>query len=226
MKNDFKFDFEEDDLEDDEPQEGTYRSPLSSDDDPEYVVEGKEVVKEGAKSILGLLAWGAGALVVILVVIYALFAATLMYLAPSPADGDGLGDRLHVARDTFTADKIPAGAVVYGSASGVVSDGFLNRMLEGFIGVQDPIVMEVLSGPVNVLESKGGKLVVDGKRTDIDSTMKRTILDDQFLVQCLDGSCTPGDHFIIDLEGISGQVVGTTEGFTYTQATDPAGFKG
>lgn len=219
MRNDFSFDgdYTFGDPDTDGADDG--RSELFSGNDTEYVVETKDVVKEGAKSIFSLVLWGVVGLIFIVGTLYALLAATLMYLAPSTADDASSFEKFHVARDTFTASQIPPGAVVYGSASSQVGNGFLDSMMEGFVGVTNPISMEVITGPSNVLDSKDGKLTIDGKPSSITSNMNRMVLDDQFLVKCVEGSCKPGQHFVISVEGISGQIVGKVDGLSYQTVT-------
>lgn len=195
-----------------------YHSPLLSDDAPTYVVDNKAVIAEGAKSITKMVLLGVVSLFLIMVSLYTIFAGTLMYLAPGPGNS-----MLHVARNTYTAGHIPEGTVMYGSASSATSTGFFKNVVEGYGGVEDPIVVKVIAGPVDILDGSKSNLAIDGKKTNIkvrdimNKPEGRYVLDDQFLVQCVTGNCEEGKYLVIDLNGLSGEVLGKTEGFHYSK---------
>lgn len=155
----------------------------------------------GIKFILGLLVFA------LLVVgsIYTFLAGTLMFTAPSE---DSSSERIWVARGTFQGGQIDAGTTVYGSASDFAGRDFIGKVKEGYVGAKDYFVVDTIAGPVAEVSSKNGVILVNGSATKFKGEIETTRLSKQYLAQCVEGSCAPGEYVVVDYDSIAGEVRG------------------
>lgn len=187
-----------------------YSSPL--------IAPGEEVVREssgrdtaaslaltfggGLKFILGVLVFG----LLILIALYTFLSASLMFAAPSPTSDT---ERIWVARGTFEGGQVDPGTTVYGSSSGPASQGFLDKIAEGYVGAQDHYIVDTLIGPLGDLESRDGSVYLNGQPTDVKGDIEPIRLSDQYLAECVSGDlCEPGDLVVVDRDSIAGEVRG------------------
>lgn len=162
----------------------------------------------GIKFLLGILAF----ILLIFITLYTFLAGTLMFAAPS---SNSAMERIWVARGTFEGGNVNSGQTVYGSAAGPAADSFVGKFMEGYSGVQDYYVADVVAGPLGIVTSKDNQVLVDGKQVGITGSTKEIRLRDQYLATCVTGdSCEPGQLIIIDKDSIAGEVRGvlSTEG--------------
>lgn len=146
--------------------------------------------------------------VMVAIAVYTSLAGSLMFLAPS-VDGEKVTERSWVARGTFVGGNIDVGTQVYGSATTLAPEGFMGKMIEGYMGADDAFIAEVISGPIaNVNTDKANNIIVDGKKTGYVGEIKETKLRGQFLAVCVTGECTPGEIVIIESGSISGEYKG------------------
>lgn len=146
--------------------------------------------------------------VVVGIAVYTSLAGSLMFLAPT-VDNDKVTERSWVARGTFVGGKIDTGTQVYGSATTLAPEGFIKKALEGYMGVPDAFIAEVISGPIaNITTDKAKNILADGKKTGYTGEVKDTKLRSQFLAVCVSGECVPGEIVIIESGSISGEYKG------------------
>lgn len=202
-----------------------YRSPLS------VLSGGKEKVettnstmssvaasaKHGLKMTMLTIAF----IFVILAVLYTSLAGTLMIAAPS-TQGDI--SKTWVARGTFTGGQIKPDTFIYASKSTPASTDFIGKVLEGYMGTNDGFVSQVISGPFNKIATDSkGQITIDGKVTDHVGNVGSRILNNQYLVQCIEGNCKPGEYLIADYSSVVGEARGTVSPFkldAFTSAKD------
>lgn len=144
----------------------------------------------------------------------ALFLVTLVYVGLSatlmtsvPSDGS-MTERIWVARGTFTGGTAPKGALVYASKTTAKPTNFVDKVLEGFIGAPEGLVAEVVAGPYGTVSSTGDKeivwegKVVKGYKGDLKG---EHLLNKEYLAECIQGSCTPGELIYVPMGNISGE---------------------
>ena len=187
----------------------TYRSPLaapkSSND------ELTETTQTTGKVIAGSLGRGIKALILtvlftifILVVIYTSLAGTLMFAAPV---GSSATEKAWVARGTFVGGHPPTGAIIYGSASQVVTGDLIGKITEGYIGTPDAFIAEVISGPYGkVSTGANNEVFFDGKGTGYYGEAKDSTLNQQYLARCISGCKEKEQLVIINGNNIIGEV--------------------
>lgn len=150
------------------------------------------------KMIFGKVLSGLGILLAALLVLYLVFAATIMRFIPSSNAGAVL-----VKDPSFEGGLIPKGAVV------VVGDpdrpeGLWGNLYNTFVP-QDISIVKVEAGPTGKIEwAEGGVLTVDGKLVDVllEEDPGGEFLSGRYVVKCLEGC--ESDSFTIT----SDQVVG------------------
>lgn len=191
-----------------------YRSPLSA------VKGGREKIettkstsslvldsfKNGAKMTVGTILFTLG----ILAIIYTSLAGTLMMAAPS---SNGELEKTWVARGTFPGGQIPDGTFVYGSKTTSAADDFIGRVLEGYIGVPNSFVGEAIAGPFDTIESVNGEIITDGQKSGYHGTIEKQVLNEQYLIRCVEGKCKKGELLIAKASSIAGEARGTIHPF-------------
>lgn len=194
-----------------------YRSPLSA------VKGGREKIettnstsslvlssfKHGAKMTVATILFTIG----ILAIIYTSLAGTLMMAAPSV---HGEMQKTWVARGTFPGGQIPEGTFVYGSKSTPASTDFIGRILEGYAGAPKAFVGETIAGPFSSIETVNGEIVADGKTTGYFGAINKQVLNEQYLIRCVEGSCKKGELLIAKYSSIAGEARGTIYPFGIT----------
>lgn len=187
-----------------------YRSPLSA------VKGGREKIettnstsslvlasfKNGAKMTIATVLFTIG----ILAIIYTSLAGTLMMAAPSV---HGEMQKTWVARGTFPGGQIPDGTFVYGSKSTAASTDFIGRIIEGYAGTPRAFVGEAIAGPFDSIETVNGEIIADGTPTGYYGTINKQVLNEQYLIRCVEGTCKKGELLIAKTSSIAGEARGT-----------------
>lgn len=194
-----------------------YRSPLSAVKGGREKVETTkstsslvlDSVKNGAKMTIATVLFTVG----ILAIIYTSLAGTLMMAAPST---HGELQKTWVARGTFPGGQIPDGTFVYGSKSSAASDDFIGRIMEGYVGAPNAFIGEAIAGPFDTIESVNGEIIADGEKTGYTGTIENKILNEQYLIRCIEGKCKPGELLIAKATSIAGEARGTVYPFGIT----------
>lgn len=161
--------------------------------------------------------------VILLGVLYAGLASTLMFTAPSEGDH---ADRVWVARSAFPGGLVPASSYVYGSASQPASDSILTKMTEGFVGTENYFIAETIAGPHGkVSTNESGNIVVNGAATEYKGTVSEKTLDKEYLAICSEGACKKGETIFIPADNIVGEAKGFVNivDFTSTSYKDGIG---
>lgn len=147
----------------------------------------------------------------ILAVLYTSLAGTLMIAAPS---SKGEMTKTWVARGTFNGGQIKPNTFIYASKSHAASTDFMGKVLEGYMGTDNAFVAQVISGPFNkVATDSHGKITIDGKATDHSGDVVSRILNNQYLVQCIEGDCVPGEYLVAEYASVVGEARGTISPF-------------
>lgn len=185
-----------------------FNSPLASNAEVIEEMSGRDTVAGiantlggGVKFVIGIALFT----VFVLVSIYTVLSATLMFTAPSD---DSAMERLWVARGTFQGGQIDSNVNVYGSATQEAPTDFVGRMIEGFVGTPDHFVIKTIAGPVAEVGSSKGVITVNGVKTPYKGKVANTKLIDQYLGQCIEGSCKPGEYVVVNYSSVSGEVRG------------------
>lgn len=156
----------------------------------------------GIKFLISIVAF----VIFVLITLYTCLSGTLMFAAPSPTSS---AERIWVARGTFDGGNIDAGKTVYGSSAGPVASDFIGKFSEGYTGVEEHYVADVVAGPLGVVTSRDNQIFVDGKATGIAGSTSEIKLRDQYIATCVFGDyCQKGQVIIIDKNSVSGEVRG------------------
>lgn len=178
-------------------------------------------VGRGTKTIIGTAAF----VVFIIVLIHTALAGSLMFTAS--VDDKPFTERAWVARGTFVGGKIAPGTTIYGSASTAAPTGFIEKVVEGYLGVPDYFVAEVIAGPVDgVTAGPDEKILVNGKDSGYTGKTENVELKNQYLAVCVSGACEEGDLIIANYESISGEVRGYLYPFGMEEAKSTKDVKG
>jgi hypothetical protein len=146
----------------------------------------------------------------IFLVLYITLAVSLLFVTV-------VGDKtVAVARGTFLGGEPALLDVVLTSPTEETSEDPLNRLKVGFMGIENPQIVRVQSGPLDTVVAKNGKITVSGKAALsydgvlVDKNNNPAEMNDklvsQYLVQCVSGSCEPGKFFIVDQANIFGKI--------------------
>lgn len=182
-------------------------APISETADTEtardHIATATKTLGRGAKVLIGTALFT----VFILVAIHTALAGSLMFTAST--DDRPMTERVWVARGTFVGGQIDSGTQVYGSASSLAADDFLGKVKEGYLGSPDYYIATVIAGPVATVENgKDNKILVNGKDSGYTGKVEKTNLRNQFLAECIEGACTPGEFIYADYASIAGEVNG------------------
>lgn len=185
-----------------------------------------EVKEESWGSIF--VGWGKGLLLFILVAVtclsllYTGLTATLMSYVPLNPDS---ASRAWVVRGAWSksGNQPPVGAVVAISDDTVAPTQWWDNVKVGWVGINKPSVVKVQSTMYDTLTlgdntisatnkvtgktfTKQGTLVNSPAYPDATNIAGNLVLKQQYLVECVSGSCKPGTFFIIDKNQIYGAV--------------------
>lgn len=143
--------------------------------------------------------------------LYTVLAATLFFVTV-------VDDKpTFVARNTFLGGVPSVNDRILASKTTPASTDPLSRLQSSFLGVQDPVVVQVLTEPNDTVSVSGGNVTVTGKNTNTydgvfvndkgdASNLPSTPMTNQILVKCLSGSCTPGQFFLVKIDNVYGEV--------------------
>lgn len=180
-----------------------------------------EVQEESWSSII--FGWAKGALAFVAVafvligLLYSGLAAFLMSYVPTDSESSS---RSWVVRGTWseTGNQPPFDSTVVISKTVPSTDDWIENIKIGWIGITDPAVVLIKSTPFDELHIFDGKVTnvnsseAQGKLVSslaFDSVAEDTQsykLKNQYLVECVSGSCEAGTYFIIDENHIYGEV--------------------
>lgn len=153
--------------------------------------------------------------IVLAVAAYAALAATIAYTVKID------GAMYTVARGTYVGNEVPSGEIVYASYDSSATGDFLSNLAQGarsVIGedpVSEPVVVEVVAGPVAKVQVNGENITFNPGAKD-ESTLtadvdglegKTKLLDNQYVVECKWGACEPGSFFVLPSENVSGEII-------------------
>lgn len=170
------------------------------------------------------LGWGKGLLgfglilVILVGLLYSGLTATLMMLSPTSAD---TSSREWVVRNTWTetGGKPPIDKQVVISTTKALPTQWWDLVTVGWVGIAAPAVVRIASTDYETL------YIVDSKVTNLttkdsgsfisspafrydtktDLAEQNYKLDNEYLVECVSGSCEAGTYFIIDATQIFGE---------------------
>ena len=148
----------------------------------------------------------------ILISIYTALAATVFYNVSKE------NQNFFVVRGTYVGNIIPAGETIYASPDKNLDNTVISRLLEGFTGIENGVVVKTLAGPtgriyvdpdtLQVMTVNNDNIIIekfDGKFVGETPTDGR--LKEQYLVECVyTDNCEQGTIFIISEKQISGEV--------------------
>lgn len=161
-----------------------------------------EVIKGWTKSIIVFILLAA----VLVVGIYAGLSATIAYATSTSGSG-----QFFVARGTYVGGTVPEDSTIYVSTTNSISNSFITNLQEGFGGVPNGAVVKTIAGPVEeIVVDNLGNASVGGdsiKGTLPSDFAQGGFLKNQYLVECISGSCTSGELLVINQNQISGEVI-------------------
>lgn len=154
-------------------------------------------------------------LVVIVATLYSGLAATLLVLSPTGGEDNRLS---LVVRNMWqdTGGRPPVGEQAVISTSTPLPEDILSKVAIGWTGIPDPAYVTVASDHMDALKVRGGEVLIndtwqplassDAYQIVENGTAETTVqLRDQYLVECLEGSCEPGTYLIVNSEALYGQ---------------------
>lgn len=143
--------------------------------------------------------------------LYTVLAATLFFVT-------GVDDKpVFVARNTFLGGVPSVDDMILVSKTTPSSTDPLSRLQSAFLGIDEPAIVKVLTEPTDNVTASGGKVTVTGKNPNTydgafvndkgeASSLNQTIMTDQILVECVSGSCTAGQLFLVKNDNVYGEV--------------------
>jgi hypothetical protein len=150
--------------------------------------------------------------VFLLISIYAGLSATVLYNVSKEDQS------FFVIRGTYVGGIIPEGETVYASPDKNLDNTVISKLLEGFVGIENGIVVKTLAGPtgqIYVDPTTQQVMTVDNNNTIIKKFDGKFVgetpadlkLKEQYLVECVyTDNCEQGTIFIINSKQISGEV--------------------
>jgi len=165
----------------------------------------------------GLLAFGV-ILLLLVGLLYSGLSATLMMLSSVNSDSNS---REWVVRNTWgeTGGKPPLDQKVVISTTKALPAEWWNRILVGWTGIAAPAVVRIASTDyeklyiansevTNLTTEESGEFTSSAAfqyNTDEELTEQNYKLDNEYLVECVSGSCEAGTYFVIDAVQIFGE---------------------
>lgn len=163
-----------------------------------------------------------GILLISIVVVYVLIAATLVRAIPSTS-GTGI---VLVKNNTFPGGTIPAGTYVMVDRGSVDENGgALAHLHQAFVPSPYYAIVKTTAGPTGSLQWEApDKLTIDGTPAPLpmkaDSDGNSPLLDhkdtgylrNQYAGECISGDCATGEMVIVDAKQVIGIVIGDSSG--------------
>lgn len=154
--------------------------------------------------------------VVIFTVLYVTLAVSLFFITPVD------GEPTFVSRGTFLGGEPALQDRVLTSASEKDQSDPISRLEYAFMGVPDAAIVQIASGPLDVISANDGMISVSGNNSvqyagNLVNSQGETItvssqsLKGEYLALCLSGSCTPNTYTIVDAQNIFGEVQNVKE---------------
>jgi len=140
--------------------------------------------------------------VLAIVVVYVVFAGTLLRIVPSTSNGFTL-----IKNNTFSGERVPAGEDVMISTTTDQGSGFLDHLAQSFTPQSNTAIVQVLAGPSGTVKwSKDGVLKVDGKALPVSFPVdpNKPYLNYEYIAICIKGDCNPGEPLIFGQDRIYG----------------------
>lgn len=147
-----------------------------------------------------------------LAVVYLCFAVTLLRVV---LIGDG--SLVPVKNPTFVGSVVPSGSRVVVDPSRPHDGGIIDHMRQAFLPSRKASVVDVLAGPYGRLSWAEPILTVDGKAvsSNVSSSQYSAItkdresqfLQNEYVVKCVKGDCTPGEVFIVSSNSVTGELL-------------------
>lgn len=136
-------------------------------------------------------------------IVYICFVITIMRVVPTTTAG-----LVPVKNITFTGGMVPAGEEVLVSMGNPQGSTMLDYLRQAFLPTTDASVVRVEAGPWGSYSwAEPGIVTVKGEVLDMGMPEKpeETILEDSYLVTCIEGACIPGEGFVIPKSHIMGE---------------------
>lgn len=170
-----------------------------------------KVYKKTAVSTLASHIWKFIILgVVSLIVLYLVFAATILRFVPAGSD---IGLTL-VKNNTFKGGDIPAGEVVLINNLEPAGNDLASNLKNSFIPIKSASMVQVLAGPYGSFKyDSSGLVIIDGeplvsklKKSETTNYFEKKFLKNEYVALCIKGDCPINELIIFD----KNQVIGVT----------------
>lgn len=164
--------------------------------------------KQLAKKVLVIFGYA----LLVIVVIYACFAATIIRVIPAT---NGMG-AVPVKQATFPGGIPPLGSRLVVNPNSTIGSGGVDKLIQGFMPTSEVAIVEVHSGPFNKVSwMSDGSVWIDGVDSKLKMSEKNAKsegldgdnprgLKNEYLVECIEGDCTVGSGLIISLDNVYG----------------------
>jgi hypothetical protein len=140
--------------------------------------------------------------IVVLLVVYLAFAATIMRVLPTTSVG-----LLPVKNLTFEGGLVPPGEIVAVSMTEAQGEEIQDYLAQSLIPHKNVSVVKVIAGPWGTFEwSPPGIIAVEDQIVE-NVTMEEPSdeeLTSEYLVECVRGACVPGEAYVIPTDHLMG----------------------
>lgn len=156
----------------------------------------KQITKKVWRGLLAMLG--------IVVVIYACFAATIIRVIPTNTEMGAVP----VKNSTFPGGVAEVGTEMVVSMSTPQPEGTLDRLKQSVLISTDAALVKVVAGPGGTLSwAETGLITVDGERVPV-RVMNQPgggFLVNEYIVECLEGACEKGHGYIVGADQVYGE---------------------
>lgn len=156
----------------------------------------KQITKKVWRGLLAMLG--------IVLVIYACFAATIIRVIPTNTDMGPIA----VKNSTFPGGVAEVDTEIVVSMSTPQPEGTLDRLKQAVLISTDAALVKVVAGPDGTLSwAETGLITVDGERVPVRvmSPPNGPFLVNEYIVECLEGACQKGNGYIVSADHIYGE---------------------
>lgn len=160
-------------------------------------------------SVLKSMSGFIGIIIISLIVLYVVFAATLIRVVPTTTAGFIPSKNM-----TFSGGIAPAGSELLVSMGSDQGKDFGSRLKQSFLPMNDAAIVKVVAGPYGKLTwAEPDRVTIDGKLVEakLKPVDKKSPLDnrdpylkDEYLAVCIKGDCVVGDAVIVSKNKIVG----------------------
>lgn len=144
----------------------------------------------------------AGIGLLLLTVIYVCFAATIVRVLPTTTIG-----LMPVKNVTFPGGLIPAGEKVVVDMEGDQGSSIVDYLKQSFVPSDSAALVRVEAGPWGNFSWNNGVVIYDEEIVPMAMPNKpeSNLLENSYLVTCLEGACVPGQGYVVHSLQILGQ---------------------